>query len=375
MGQLFTMSRNTRVAGLLFVLSLCVAALCQAANAPKDDIVYYTNLGRADDVKLLLKQGASPNQANESGVPLLALASARKDSEALPVLKVLVAAGADINAKDSLGQTALFYAAREDNIANLKYLLSKGINYYSADRAGNIARTIAFQAGHKDIVEALDSFVQQQTSDVQKQYEDYIKKLQQRYEGQQAASPPAPPQAVVPPNAPKNANRVEDTMPLFSDLSFNSCAFQYWYYVSAVKQSNELSPEDLSAVIDSYKQKIADLEQRLLKDYHIPHPSVKNVLESAKQRVFNQLGSMVSNSDRHEYGVGKMDDMQARCSAIARQWNTPPPGIHIASHSGAYSGGGGIGGVGTGGGTQAASAKAGNAPKKNKPGAITPPTH
>src|SRR5689334_8205989 len=55
-------------------------ALCFAFIAPfpapaledlKSELVYRTNLGRADDVKLLLQQGASANETNPEGVPLL----------------------------------------------------------------------------------------------------------------------------------------------------------------------------------------------------------------------------------------------------------------------------------------------------------------
>src|SRR5437773_2717942 len=111
-----------------------------------------------------LNQGASANEKDGKGVPILALAAARKDSEGLHVMQVLVEAGADINAEDLLGQTALFYAAHEGNMDAAKYLLSKGIHGYSPDRDGNVASTIALNADHKDIAEVINNSVKQQVT-------------------------------------------------------------------------------------------------------------------------------------------------------------------------------------------------------------------
>ena len=108
-----------------FLLLASVAAVPAAAQMPapdappakvtsapdvtaRNEIIYRANLGRADDVELLIKQGGSPNQASSEGVPILSLAAARRDAEGINVVKRLIKLGANINGRDSKGQTALF---------------------------------------------------------------------------------------------------------------------------------------------------------------------------------------------------------------------------------------------------------------------------
>ena len=148
------------------------------------EVVYRVNLGRADDVKILLDEGASPDQVNDDGVPLISLACAREDAEGSKVLEVLIKAGANIHAQDPQGKTALFYAAKKGNGPAVKLLLDNKINYYAIDNRGDIARTVAFREGHNDIVDTLDAFVHEQTIKVNKEYDDAKAELSKRYEEQ-----------------------------------------------------------------------------------------------------------------------------------------------------------------------------------------------
>jgi hypothetical protein len=165
---------------LVFLLAPEAMAADMEKKDPAQEIVYRTNLGRANDVKLLIKKGVSPNQTDEKGTPLVALAATRKDNEGPNVLKALLDAGADIDAKDAEGQTALFYAVRQGNKSIIQFLLDRGISYYSPDNSGVIARTLAFQQGKQDIVELMDKFVTAQTDKVNKQYEEYNRQVEER---------------------------------------------------------------------------------------------------------------------------------------------------------------------------------------------------
>ena len=149
------------------------------------EAVYRVNLGRADDVKLLIEQGVSPNSKDENGVPLLSLAAARVDKEGINVVKALIEAGADINSKDKESQSALFYAARRGNRDVVTLLLENKINYYSVDYTGNIARTIAFREGHTDIVKLMDDFVKAETDKITEQYRALSKALEEQYKAQE----------------------------------------------------------------------------------------------------------------------------------------------------------------------------------------------
>jgi len=323
------------------LLGCLVAFSALAADTPQNEIVYRASLGRVDDVKLLLKQGASPDGKNDKGVPLLALAAARKDDEGLNVVKALVEAGAHIDGKDSDGQTALFYAAKQGNQKIVDYLLARGADYYATDNSGNTARNLAYTSGHQDIGVDIDNFVKALSAERAKQYEEFNKAVVER------SKPPEPPlvkpattpdqpdalAALTPEQQAQQAaeqaaaekQRQDEIKQVASDLAFNNCAFQYWSYISDVKQSTELSPDALDDAVDSYKTKIMALQEQLTGEYRMDVPAMKKISDSAKQRIFNELSGMPSNSYRHEQGIGKEADMQTRCHIAARHWDQVPP--------------------------------------------------
>ena len=113
-------NKKMRIYSFFALFSLaCVAStplFAAESHTPQTEIIYRANLGRADDIKLLLKDGADANQKDDKGTPLICLAAGRADEESANVITVLLAAGADINAKDRGGQNALFYAARRNNV-------------------------------------------------------------------------------------------------------------------------------------------------------------------------------------------------------------------------------------------------------------------
>jgi len=391
---------------LLLCLALPFQAIAADAPDPKTEIIYRTNLGRADDVRILLDKGVSTEQTDKDGVPLLALAATRQDDEGINVVKLLLDRGANINATDKRGQNALFYAARHDNKEIVDYLLEKGINYYAPDKDGYIARTIAYETGHQDIVQAMDDFVKTQTDKVRAQYEENNRIIMERYkelekppvkpepepESKPPSQPPAavetpietpkpalplPPAPVVQPLAPvkaepakpeaetlapaepetppelspeekaakeaENKQQVAEVKKLASQLSFHYCAYQYWYFCRSSKQRTELSNDELNMSIDSHADAINDLIDQINDNYHVDPKLTTTIGDSAKIRIFNELNGMESKTERHEKGVGKMDDMQARCGEISREWDIAPPAS--AAGKGKPGGSGGIGQV------------------------------
>lgn len=304
----------------LCVLALLFAAPAFAADSPADEIIYRANLGRADDVKLLLEQGAPADQVNEEGVPLIALAANRRDAEGLNVLKVLVMAGADINGKDDNGQSALFYAARQGNSEAVKFLLEHGIDYYAMDDNGDIARNAAFKAGHNDILTQLDDFVKAQSAARMQQYDEFNKAVAENTKA--ATVPPPAPVEEKPAPPPVDAKQaMEKTRALAEQLSFNNCAFQYWYFCSTSRQPTELSAEELGVAMQTSKDAIAALGDRLTKELHQADSFVEGVSNDAKRHIYEELSAMGTNGARSEKGVGRMEDMRTRCGLVASQWD------------------------------------------------------
>lgn len=355
----------------------------QAPKVPdisaRNEIIYRTNLGRADDVQLLINQGGSANQQNSDGVPLLSLASARNDAEGTNIATVLIRQGADVNARDRKGQTALFYAVKSGNIATLNVLLESRIDLDIADNEGNTARTFAHNTGHKEMVQAIDTFIskpvmptlpplaatsvatatatpvaasptieQQEKSDrekeIAKELEELKKNAPTREEVQKLSEQLAETnKKLMEQSSKQEATETQKATAeekeqaeeekqkaierLLSDLALHTCAFQYWHFCSDVKQSTELSSEEMTVTIATRKAKVHDIEMTLIKKYKLKEDAFSPVVDSAQQRIYNQLSQMYSNAERHENGVGHMDDMLERCGEISRQWSVEPPGI------------------------------------------------
>jgi ankyrin repeat protein len=90
----------------------------------------------ADMVGLLLKHGADPNGVGPAGTTALMWAAPN-----LPVAKVLVSYGANVNAKSALERTPLLVAANyPGTIDLLRLLLEQGADLRAQDRTGVPAR-------------------------------------------------------------------------------------------------------------------------------------------------------------------------------------------------------------------------------------------
>jgi len=311
-----------RTVFFVFTLLFAWSPPALAADDQEAEMVYRASLGRADDVRLLLSQKVSPDSKNDKGVPVLALASARKDLEGLNVVQALVEGGAAVDAHDAGGQTALFYAAKQGNVPIVTYLLSKKASSTAIDTSGNQPRMVAYLAGQKDVVEALDAFVVQNANDVRKQaQQEQTEKQLQAVQKQNEALRQQLEEKSKPEPMSNEAQKVA------ADLAFSSCAFQYWSYCSSEKQSTELSAEQLESIIASTQEQSESLKTQLSQDYKIGNAQVNNVLLSAQRRIYNELSDMPSNIERHEQGVGKRSDMTQRCEKIAKSWDAPPPSL------------------------------------------------
>lgn len=327
------MSKNLSfllIAMVLFGIShSCYAG---SKNKLRDNIVYRVNLGRPDDVALLLKQGASVDEVNESGAPLISLAAIRSDVEGLTIIKLLVGAGADINKADKRGQTALFYAAKAGNKETVKYLLEQKINYSTTDNSGNNARVVAYQTGHSDIIEILDNFVREQNELNRKRYEEinktldeYNKNIQkqvnQNTNGTSANITNNTKNAVNTAAKPVDPNsqsaKVKD---LVYKTSFAACSNAYWKFCNLYSQPTEFAGNVIGIAETQVKQ-AKKMAGELINDYHIDINIIKNMMADSATKINNQLNALVSNEARKEAGVGSMEDMSRRCVVIASAWN------------------------------------------------------
>jgi hypothetical protein len=98
-------------------------------RAPRQELALssslYTAIQRGDKatVNEYLNRGTSPNEILANGAPLLKNAVV---SSSMPVAELLLSRGADVNARDASGKTALFWARRMNNEAFVQLLLKHG---------------------------------------------------------------------------------------------------------------------------------------------------------------------------------------------------------------------------------------------------------
>lgn len=297
----------------------------------KSEIVYRASLGRADDVQLLLDHGASANEISAEGTPVLSLAAARLDAEALAVAKLLLQNGANINAKDKKGQNALFHAVRSGTLDMLQLLLASKIDYYAADNKGAIARNLAYDMNRKEFADAMDEFVRAEGERIRKQYEAFNQTVSDRDKQQalsreeQAAQEKAilaAEQAVI------HAKHAKHSSPEFKsaleNLSYSNCAFQYWSYVRVTKQKSELSETELDAAIDAQRQQIESIIHTLVDEYAVYGPYIDMLSDKSKQLIFAKIDNMPSKIERFQQGIGKSEDMKTRCTDISKHWKEMP---------------------------------------------------
>ncbi len=180
-------------------LNLITTLLAKGANVNaqlKNQQPYRTKLDRGDDtmlttgttpllraakaddtevVRLLLEKGADPKLATRAGItPLMAAAGLgtkeedttgrfKTESDAIESIKLLLAAGMDINAANGQGQTALHGAALKGSDEIVKFLADHGAKLDAKDRQGKTALDAAlglaggsggFDGSRKDVHES-----------------------------------------------------------------------------------------------------------------------------------------------------------------------------------------------------------------------------
>ncbi len=106
---------------------------------------------------LLIDKGAYPN-IKYMGDTLLttALKDLKPSNDRLELVKKLLSHGAEVNATDEFGQTALLLAADQGDTHIIKELLSHGADMFLANKRNATAWTAAKVKGYKDIIDLLD---------------------------------------------------------------------------------------------------------------------------------------------------------------------------------------------------------------------------
>ncbi|MFC1604708.1 ankyrin repeat domain-containing protein [Planctomycetota bacterium] len=119
--------------------------------------------GRTAIVELLQKHGAKESQKNEQSFEMAIL------SNNLEAVRELISQGANVNVRDSRGNTPLLQAIGIRRLSSIerqsliKMLISAGADVNAKNRRGNTPLDVAKQRGHTEIVELLSKAAGEQT--------------------------------------------------------------------------------------------------------------------------------------------------------------------------------------------------------------------
>ena len=135
------------------LLALFVIAMCSPAHAQNRDQALIGAAGRGDlaAVERLIREGASVAARDNRGRTALLVAT---HGNHVPVARALIAAGADVNAKDDIQDSAFLYAGAEGRIEILKMTLPTA-DLKSTNRYGGTALIPAAHHGHTEAVRIL----------------------------------------------------------------------------------------------------------------------------------------------------------------------------------------------------------------------------
>ena len=115
-------------------------------------LMYATDIGLINTVRLFIKQGANVNIQNNHNNNALILATIKNYQN---IVQLLIQANANINMKDKNGRTALIWAAHRGHTEIARLLIDAGANINHQESNGNNALTWAAYQGYKDIVKLL----------------------------------------------------------------------------------------------------------------------------------------------------------------------------------------------------------------------------
>ncbi|HET6960189.1 MAG TPA: ankyrin repeat domain-containing protein [Vicinamibacterales bacterium] len=136
----------------LEIVAVFVLLVASAAAAQRPPLVDAARNADKDQVRALVQQGANVNAADADGTTALHWASYRDDLE---IAELLIRAGARVNAANDLGATPLWTASQNGSATMVRRLLEAGANPDAPLLSGETPLMVAARSGSPACVEQL----------------------------------------------------------------------------------------------------------------------------------------------------------------------------------------------------------------------------
>jgi ankyrin repeat protein len=115
-------------------------------------LIEAARLGRLQNVRNFIQAGANINARDINGQTALMYAILE---DQLQIIRVLIRGGANVNARDKDGYTALMYAIIEDQLQIIRELIRAGANLNARNNDGDTALLVAASWGRVQVVREL----------------------------------------------------------------------------------------------------------------------------------------------------------------------------------------------------------------------------
>ncbi len=268
----------------LFAVLLLFTSSTVHALSKSDELAYRVRFSSPNDVQILLDKGADPNQVNEVGLPMVSVAASRKDNDAVPVLRTLIEAGADVNAGGRNNQYPIIIAARENNLMMVRYLLhNTDVDVTVRDLNGLLPVEIADYYGSEKVLGLINHITEKRLEEERKR------------------------------TGPERRDR------LITDLAHYFCEYQYKYYYHKSGQSR-LSKAEIEKILDDLQKDGQAQMEELYKTFSFPYERGLEMKSSIGGPLAEELDAMISNRQRAKSGVGTDEDMKKRCKPHVDAW-------------------------------------------------------
>lgn len=130
--------------------SFALGQVAAAESAPP--LIFATQSGDAEAIQDMIARGAELDATDENGRTALMIATHANWIEAA---RLLIEAGADVNAKDNIDDSPYLYAGARGHLEILKLTLAHGADLTSTNRYGGTALIPAAERGHLETVRTL----------------------------------------------------------------------------------------------------------------------------------------------------------------------------------------------------------------------------